>query len=69
MDRWTLMEQSLADIGDGEQLIDTKVGGMDSTDSQLRPSKVCLMRVIWAYAWCIKVLTTERIDAHSWNKV
>ena len=31
------MEQSLADRGDGEELIDTKFGSVHSTNSQLRP--------------------------------
>ena len=35
------MEQSLADIGDGEELIDTKVMGVHSTDKDLRFSQVC----------------------------
>ena len=33
-DRCTLMEQSLADRGDGKEMIDTKVGGVHSTDSR-----------------------------------
>ena len=37
------MEQSLADRGDGEELIETKVGGVHSTDSRLRPSSVPLL--------------------------
>ena len=41
------MEQSLADKGDGEQLIETKVVGVQSTYSQLRPSQLCLYCVIW----------------------
>ena len=36
------MGQSLADMGDGKELIDTKIGGVHSTDSQLQPFKVCL---------------------------
>ena len=31
------MEQSLADKGDGEELIDTKVGEVHSTDCRLQP--------------------------------
>ena len=31
------MEQSLADRGEGEELEDTKVGGVHSTDKDLRP--------------------------------
>ena len=41
-DRLTLMELSLADRGDRKELIDTKVGGVRSTYSQLQPSKLCL---------------------------
>ena len=33
-----LMEQTLAERGDGEQLIDTKVDGVHLTDKDLRPS-------------------------------
>ena len=33
------MEQSLADRDDGEEVIDTKVGGVHSTDKDLRPPK------------------------------
>ena len=39
-DRCTLMEQSLSDRVDGEELIDTKVGGVHSTDSWWHPSQV-----------------------------
>ena len=35
------MGQSLTDIGDGEELIDTKVGGVHLTDSRIRPSQIC----------------------------
>ena len=41
MDGWTLKEQRLADTGDGEVLIDTKVGSVHTTDSRLQPSQVC----------------------------
>ena len=37
-DRRTLMAQSLADYGDGEEQIDTKDEGVNSTDSLLQPS-------------------------------
>ena len=36
------MEQSLADRGDGGELIDTKISGVHLTGSQLQPSQVCL---------------------------
>ena len=36
------MEQSLAESGDGEELIDTKVVGVHSGDKDLRSSQVCL---------------------------
>ena len=44
------MEESLADGGDGEELIDTKVGDVHSTDSQLQSSKVGIYCVIWTLA-------------------
>ena len=34
------MEQSLAGRGNGEELIKTKVGGVHSTYSRLRPSQL-----------------------------
>ena len=37
--QWTHMEQSLADRGDGEDLIDTKVLGVHTTDNKLQPSQ------------------------------
>ena len=37
------MEQSLADRGDGEKLIETKVGGVHLTDSQPSVPLVCVM--------------------------
>ena len=37
-DRWTHMEQSLADKGEGEELIDTRLGCVHSTDNRLQPS-------------------------------
>ena len=43
------MEQSLADRGDEEEFIDTKVEGVHSTDSQQQPSQVFLYCVILAY--------------------
>ena len=42
------MEQSLADSDDGEEQMDTKVGGVHSTDGRQQPSKMCLYCVIWA---------------------
>ena len=33
------MEQSLADRGDGQELIDTKIEGVDSTDKVSWPSQ------------------------------
>ena len=38
-DWYTLVEQSLSDRGEGEELLDSKVGGVHSTDSRLRPPK------------------------------
>ena len=35
------------DRGDGEELIDTKLGVVHSTDNRLQPSKVCLQLLIW----------------------
>ena len=40
MDQWTLMEQSLADRDVGEKLIDTKVGGVHSTDNLLQHASI-----------------------------
>ena len=40
------MEQGLLDSGDGEELLDTKVGVVHLMDNDLRPSK-------YAYASCI----------------
>ena len=42
------MEQSLADRSDGEEQIDTKVGGVHSTDGRQQPSEICLYCVIRA---------------------
>ena len=44
------MKQSLADRGDGEELIYTKLGDVYLTDSRLQPSQVCLQLMIWALA-------------------
>ena len=65
------MEQSLTDRGDEEELTDTKVRGVHSTDSRLHPAQICLQCMIWAKACrvCGKYQTLELIDAHSWNKV
>ena len=35
------MGQGLADRGDVEELIDTKVGGVHLTDKATQPSKLC----------------------------
>ena len=40
------MEQNLTDRGDGEALVNTKVGGMYSTDSRLQPCQLCLYCVL-----------------------
>ena len=65
------MEQTLADSGDGEELLDTKVGGVLSTDKVCWLSQVCLQCAILALACslCVKSLTLQRIDAHTWKKV
>ena len=65
------MEQSLADTGDGEELIETKVGGVNSMDSPLQPSQVCLYSVKSAIACLLsgKILNHERVGVHSWNEV
>ena len=39
------MEQSVTDRGDGEPLIDTKLGGVHLMDSRLQPSQGCLLHV------------------------
>ena len=44
------MKQSLADRGHGEELIDTKFGGVHSTDSCLQLPQVCHLLKIWALA-------------------
>ena len=46
--------------------IDTKVGGVHTTDNRLQLSQVCLYCVIWALVcwWFYKILNHERIDAH-----
>ena len=69
--RCPFREQALAGIGDETELIDTKIGGVLSTDSRLQPSQLCLQRTIWVLAcWlCGKIPTLERIDTHAWNKV
>ena len=70
-DQCTLMEQSLADKGDRGELIDSKVGGVHSTVKDLRPSQIWLYCVTLYLGWwlCGKILTSVRIDAHSWNKI
>ena len=42
------MGQGLADRGDGEELIESKVLGVHLTDREQRHSQVCLYCVIWA---------------------
>ena len=49
------MEQSLADIEDGEKLLENKVVGVHSTDSW-QPSQVCLYCMIWAADYAVKFL-------------
>ena len=65
------MEQSLADRGNGEELIETKGWGVQSTVKEKRDSLLCLYCVIWALACllCGKFLTSKLIDEHSWNKL
>ena len=36
------MEQSLGDRSDEEEVVNTKLGGVHSTDYRLQPSKLCL---------------------------
>ena len=47
MDQCTHMEESLPDCDDGEELIDTKFGGVRSMNHRLQPSKLCLQLLIW----------------------
>ena len=70
-DQCTLIVQSLTESSEGENRIDTKVGGVHVTDSRLGSSQVCIYCMIWAKAcWvCGESLTLELIDAHSWNNV
>ena len=42
------MGQRLADRGDGESLIDAKVGDVHLTDKDLQPSKIRFQRRKWA---------------------
>ena len=62
---------SFADTDDGEEVVDTKVGCVHSTDSRLRPSKVYLQCMILASACWLngEIINPERIDTRSWNKV
>ena len=55
------MDQSLADRSDGEEVVDTKLGSVPSTDSRLQPSNLSLQ--------CMILLNLEQIDGHTWNKV
>ena len=50
------MKQSLVDRGSGEELMDTKVGSVHSTDKDLWPSQICLYRV---------TLTLHSVKSHS----
>ena len=45
------MKHSLPDIGDGEELIDLKLGGVHSRDSQQYPFQVCLQLMLWVLAF------------------
>ena len=53
------MEQSLADKGDGEELIDTKFRGVHLMDSRLKSSQLCLQLLIWHWPaeFAAKLLT------------
>ena len=44
------MEQTLTERGDGEELINTIVGGVHLADSRLQPSYIYLYCVMWAIA-------------------
>ena len=44
------MKQNLADRGDGEEVIDIKLGGVHLTDSRLQPSQLCFQLMIWVLA-------------------
>ena len=46
-DPWTHLEKSFADRGDGEDVLEKKLGGVHSMDSRLQPSQMCLQLVIW----------------------
>ena len=41
-------ETKFTDRGDGEELIDTKLGGVHLTDIRLQLSQLCLQLMIWA---------------------
>ena len=61
------MKQSLANSGDGEELIDTIVVGVHSKDpTTALPGMplVCNMGIS-----LLIILNLEGIDAHSWSKV
>ena len=49
-DRCTHVEQSLEDRGDEEELVDNKLGCVDSMDNQIHPYQVFLQLLIWAPA-------------------
>ena len=63
------MEQSLKDRGDGKEVIDTKLGGVHSTDSRLQPSKASIPPAYDMGTGLPIILNLERINAHAWNKV
>ena len=54
------MEQSLGDQGDGEELIDTKVEGVHSTDRRQQPSQLCPYCVVWPIMLEISNFWTDR---------
>ena len=66
------MKESLADRGDGEELIDSKFGGVHLTDNRLQPSQVHMSPASDVGTGLLigcKFLNLDRIDSHSWNKV
>ena len=62
------MQQGLIARCDGEEVIDTKVGGIHSTDSQLQYAS-SVRYEHWPTDYVLKNLNLEWIDAHKWNKV
>ena len=62
------MEQSLADIDDGEELIDTKLGGVHFTDNRLQPSQLCLQLLdISTDFVTITLASTEEFSVANWS--